>query len=49
MLLGWWIEISTSLTMREVDGLVYTEEEVNLERLEKNIFMWKLDLEGGVG
>jgi hypothetical protein len=35
--------------MREVDGLVYTEEEVNLERLEKHIFVWKLDLEGGVG
>jgi hypothetical protein len=28
---------------------VYTEEEVNLERLEKHIFVWKLDLEGGVG
>jgi hypothetical protein len=49
LLLGWWIGISTSLTMREVDGLVYTEEEVNLERLEKHIFVWKLDLEGGVG
>jgi hypothetical protein len=35
--------------MREVDGLVYTEEEVNLDRLEKHIFVWKLDLEGGVG
>jgi hypothetical protein len=35
--------------MREVDGLVYTEEEVKLDRLEKHIFVWKLDLEGGVG
>jgi hypothetical protein len=49
LLLGWWIKISTTLTMREVDGLVYTEEEVNLDRLEKHIFVWKLDLEGGVG
>jgi hypothetical protein len=32
-----------------VDGLVYTEEEVNLDRLEKHIFVWKLDLEGGGG
>jgi hypothetical protein len=28
---------------------VYTEEEVNLDRLEKHIFVWKLDLEGGIG
>jgi hypothetical protein len=28
--------------MREVDGLVFTEEEVNLDRLEKHVFMWKL-------
>jgi hypothetical protein len=35
--------------MREVDGLVYTEEEVRLDRLEKHIFVWKVDLEGGVG
>ncbi len=35
--------------MREVDGLVFTEEEVNLDRLEKHIFVWKLDLEGGGG
>jgi hypothetical protein len=35
--------------MREVDGLVYTEEEVNLDRLEKHIFVWKMDLEGTRG
>jgi hypothetical protein len=35
--------------MREVDGLVYTEEEVKLDRLEKHIFVWKVDLEGGIG
>ncbi len=35
--------------MREVDGLVYTEEEVKLDRLEKHIFVWKVDLEGSVG
>jgi hypothetical protein len=35
--------------MREIDGLVYTEEEVKLDRLEKHIFVWKVDLEGGVG
>jgi hypothetical protein len=35
--------------MREVDGLVFTEEEVNLDRLEKHVFVWKLDLEGGRG
>jgi hypothetical protein len=35
--------------MREVDGLVFTEEEVNLDRLEKHIFVWKLDMEGGRG
>ncbi len=35
--------------MREVDGLVYTEEKVKLDRLEKHIFVWKLDLEGGMG
>jgi hypothetical protein len=35
--------------MREVDGLVFTEEEVDLDRLEKQIFVWKLDLEGGRG
>jgi hypothetical protein len=29
--------------MREVDALVYTEEEVNLDRLEKHIFVWKMD------
>ena len=34
--------------MREVDGLVYTEEEVKLDRLEKHIFVWKVDLEGGM-
>jgi hypothetical protein len=35
--------------MREVDGLVYTEEEVKLDRLEKHIFVWKVDLEGSMG
>jgi hypothetical protein len=35
--------------MREIDGLVYTEEEVKLDRLEKHIFVWKVDLEGGIG
>jgi hypothetical protein len=35
--------------MREIDGLVYTEEEVKLDRLEKHIFVWKVDLEGGMG
>jgi hypothetical protein len=35
--------------MREVDALVYTEEEVNLDRLEKHIFVWKMDLEGTRG
>ncbi len=51
VLLGWWVHqaITAGLTMREVDGLVYTEEEVKLDRLEKHIFVWKLDLEGGVG
>ncbi len=33
---------ATTLSMREVDGLVFTEEEVNLDRLEKHVFMWKL-------
>jgi hypothetical protein len=51
VLLYWWVHqpITAGLTMREVDGLVYTEEEVKLDRLEKHIFVWKLDLEGGVG
>jgi hypothetical protein len=40
---------AASLSMREVDGLVFTEEEVNLDRLEKHIFVWKLDLEEGRG
>ncbi len=35
--------------MREVDGLVYTEEEVKLDRLEKHIFVWKVDLERSMG
>jgi hypothetical protein len=35
--------------MREVDGLVYTEEEVKMDRLEKHIFVWKVDLEGSMG
>ncbi len=51
MLLCWWLQhIGTSgLSMREVDGLVYTEEEVKLDRLEKHIFVWKVDLEGSMG
>jgi hypothetical protein len=40
---------AASLSMREVDGLVFTEEEVNLDRLEKHVFVWKLDLEEGRG
>ncbi len=40
---------AAALSMREVDGLVFTEEEVNLDRLEKHVFVWKLDLEGGRG
>jgi hypothetical protein len=51
LFLCWWMQqtVTSGLSMREVDGLVYTEEEVNLDRLEKHIFVWKLDLEGGVG
>ena len=51
ILLFWCVHhhFIAGLTMREVDGLVYTEEEVRLDRLEKHIFVWKLDLEGGVG
>jgi hypothetical protein len=50
LLLCWSLQAITSgLTMREIDGLVYTEEEVKLDRLEKHIFVWKVDLEEGVG
>jgi hypothetical protein len=33
---------AATLSMREVDGLVFTEEEVNLDRLEKHVFVWKI-------
>ncbi len=51
MLICWWLEYTGTfgLSMREVDGLVYTEEEVKLDRLEKHIFVWKVDLERSVG
>jgi hypothetical protein len=50
LILYWWLQYSNAagLSMREVDGLVYTEEEVKLDRLEKHIFVWKVDLEGGM-
>ncbi len=34
-----------SKVVREVDGLAYTVEEVNLDRLEKQIQVWKVDLD----
>ncbi len=51
LLLCWWLQLTctSSLSMREVDGLVYFEEEVKLDRLEKHIFVWKVDLEGSMG
>jgi hypothetical protein len=51
LLICWWLKYTgtSGLSMREVDGLVYTEEEVKLDRLEKHIFVWKVDLEGSVG
>jgi hypothetical protein len=33
------------LSMHEMDGLVYTEEQVNLNRLEKHVLVWKVDME----
>jgi hypothetical protein len=51
LLICWWLKHTgtSGLSMREVDGLVYTEEEVKLDRLEKHIFVWKVYLEGSVG
>ena len=34
---------------QEVDGLVYTEEELGLDRVEKHIFVWRMDLEESRG
>jgi hypothetical protein len=33
-----------SKVVREVDELAYTVEEVNMDRLEKHIQVWKVDL-----
>jgi hypothetical protein len=51
LFLCWCVVYASAMTlsMREVDGLVFTEEEINLDRLEKHVFVWKLDLEGGRG
>jgi hypothetical protein len=51
LILYWLVQaaFSSGLSMREIDGLVYTEEDVKLDRLEKHIFVWKVDLEGGMG
>jgi hypothetical protein len=43
-----WIPISAWIG-QEIDGLVYTVEEVDLLRLEKHISVWKLDLEESRG
>ena len=43
------VNFCTSLSTQEVDGLVYTEEELGLDRVEKHIFVWKMDLEESRG
>jgi hypothetical protein len=43
-----WITISAWIG-QEIDGLVYTVEEVDLLRLEKHISVWKVDLEESRG
>jgi hypothetical protein len=43
-----WIPTSAWIG-REIDGLVYTVEEVDLLRLEKHISVWKVDLEESRG
>jgi hypothetical protein len=43
-----WIPISAWIG-QEIDGLVYTVEEVDLLRLEKHISVWKVDLEESRG
>jgi hypothetical protein len=43
-----WIPTSAWIG-REIDGLVYTVEEVDLLRLEKHITVWKVDLEESRG
>ncbi len=50
LLLSWCacFVYASQLSMRKVDGLVFTEE-VNMDRLEKHIFACKLDLDGGRG
>ena len=43
------VNFCTSLSTQEIDGLVYTEEELGLDRVEKHIFVWKMDLEESRG
>jgi hypothetical protein len=43
-----WIPIGAWIG-QEIDGLVYTVEEVDLLRLEKHISVWKVDLEESRG
>jgi hypothetical protein len=43
-----WIPIGAWIG-QEIDGLVYTVEEVDLLRLEKHISVWKVDLEENRG
>jgi hypothetical protein len=48
LLCALWIPTSAWIG-REIDGLVYTVEEVDLLRLEKHISVWKVDLEESRG
>jgi hypothetical protein len=48
LLCALWIPTSAWID-REIDGLVYTVEEVDLLRLEKHISVWKVDLEESCG
>jgi hypothetical protein len=48
VLCAFWIPVSAWIG-KEIDGLVYTVEEVDLLRLEKHISVWKVDLEESRG